>query len=243
MNEPIIAEPRPTRDSSLAMTALRELLGPDPPEGVLLELLQRSNMDVNAAADSFLGGHTEGVPRIAKQPSRTDEVGRLPKGWLVEVVDGVNVFVNEQSGDRTKERPYDRCGTNGCILLDRHSCMHVFAEFEPSARRAGRGGGAAPRPKAAPRVRTSADAAASLERCIICMQVWDARGETSRAAASFGCCCGGWFHHACMWTWYRDRTSPKKFGELGRLSRSFPGVVLCPSCRTPVTVRRPGPRQ
>lgn len=191
----------------------------------------------------YKGAEGLAEPRIAKQPSRTDEVGRLPKGWLVEVVDGVNVFVNEQSGDRTKERPYDRCGTNGCILLDRHSGMHVFAEFEPSARRAGRGGGAAPRPKAAPRVRTSADAAASLERCIICMQVWDARGETSRAAASFGCCCGGWFHHACMWTWYRDRTSPKKFGELGRLSRSFPGVVLCPSCRTPVTVRRPGPRQ
>ena len=158
MNEPIIAEPRPTRDSSLAMTALRELLGPDPPEGVLLELLHRSNMDVNAAADSFLGGHTEGVPRITKQPSRTDEVGRLPKGWLVEVVDGVNVFVNKQTGERTKERPYDRCGTNGCILLDRHPGMHVFAEFEPSARRArSYPAVTAAIPKAAPRVRTTAD--------------------------------------------------------------------------------------
>ena len=36
---------RPSRDTSLAMTALRELLGPDPREGDLLELLQRSNMD------------------------------------------------------------------------------------------------------------------------------------------------------------------------------------------------------
>jgi hypothetical protein len=74
MNEPIIAEPRPTRDSSLAMTALRELLGPDPPEGVLLELLQRSNMDVNAAADTyFLGGHAEGVPvaRPVSKPQAT----------------------------------------------------------------------------------------------------------------------------------------------------------------------------
>ena len=68
------APTRPSRDSSLAMTALRELLGPDPREGDLLELLQRSNMDVNAAADTyFLGGHAEGVPvaRPVSKPQAT----------------------------------------------------------------------------------------------------------------------------------------------------------------------------
>ena len=49
------------------------------------------------------------------------------------------------------------------------------------------------------------------------------RQGTTGSAASFGCCCGGWFHHTCMWTWYQERTSPKQFGELGRLARSFPG--------------------
>ena len=67
--------PPPTRDTTLAMTTLRELLGPDPREGDLLELLQRSNMDVNAAADSFFsaGGHAGGVPvaRPVSKPQAT----------------------------------------------------------------------------------------------------------------------------------------------------------------------------
>jgi hypothetical protein len=148
------ARERRTRES-VERVRTRVAAAPAAPEAAPVAGFCARGLRVTEAAEA--AGHAE-EPRIAKQLSRTDEVGRLPKGWLVEVVDGVNVFVNEQSGDRTKERPYDRCGTNGCILLDRHSGMHVFAEFEPSARRARSYPAAtAPRPKAAPRVRTSAD--------------------------------------------------------------------------------------
>ena len=60
---------------------------------------------------------------------RRPEHPRLPRGWQETVdTEGRTWFCNTSTGRLQLERPWDRCGTFGCILEDRHPGMHIIEE-------------------------------------------------------------------------------------------------------------------
>ena len=52
-------------------------------------------------------------PVVSKQKSE----GRLPGGWMWD--ETRDLYVNRNSLETSKDRPYDRCGTFGCLLQDK----------------------------------------------------------------------------------------------------------------------------
>ena len=54
--------------------------------------------------------------------------GRLPTGWYWDEARGL--YVNATTLETTVDRPYDRCGTFGCILKDKQCIRGI----EPPAR-------------------------------------------------------------------------------------------------------------
>ena len=47
---------------------------------------------------------------------------KLPRSWHeFEDEHGKTYYWHEKTGESTYERPYDKCGTFGCILTDRHA--------------------------------------------------------------------------------------------------------------------------
>ena len=67
-------------------------------------------------------------PSVVRRASANQELPKLPRGWIErESDDGVVEFVCTKTGETTTDRPYDRCGTNGCLLQDRHPglCLEV----------------------------------------------------------------------------------------------------------------------
>lgn len=103
----------------------------------------------NESEDGRAGGGTS-EPPIQRMSSQTsDAQGRLPRGWLAEVAaDGSYLYRNKATNKITAQRPFDQCGTNGCILEDRHTGLHLIPELEVSGRRRG---------SAAPIVSTATD--------------------------------------------------------------------------------------
>lgn len=73
--------------------------------------------------------------------------GKLPRGWQERLRDdGITEYYNQKTGVVQTERPYDQCGTFGCILEDRHRGPHQCPEVGGagrSRRRDASGGGAA----------------------------------------------------------------------------------------------------
>ena len=104
-----------------AEAAAQEFLAPFEAElGALLDPL----------ADDIADRHrSSGIDptQLARQQSEADK--GLPSGWRSEQApDGRLRYVKRSTGETTFERPFDRCGTFGCVLEDRHRGFHVFQD-------------------------------------------------------------------------------------------------------------------
>ena len=63
----------------------------------------------------------------------------LPRGWRSELVDGRLRYVKDATGETTFDRPFDVCGTFGCIL-EAPPCTARAQRRALTARRARRTG-------------------------------------------------------------------------------------------------------
>jgi len=127
-----------------AEAAAQEFLAPFEAElGALLDPL----------ADDIADRHrSSGIDptQLARQQSEADK--GLPSGWRSEQApDGRLRYVKRSTGETTFERPFDRCGTFGCVLEDRHRGFHVFQDTGAAGTgrtRRGAGGGSSAPPRA-----------------------------------------------------------------------------------------------
>ena len=78
-----------------------------------------------AMANELLGGGLFDEDLFAKKVAPVEKE-KLPSGWRYD--SETQLYVDIKTGATRADRPYDKCGTFGCILEDRHPGLHVMAD-------------------------------------------------------------------------------------------------------------------
>ena len=76
-------------------------------------------------ANELLGGGLFDEDLFAKKVAPVEKE-KLPSGWRYD--SETQLYVEIKTGATRADRPYDKCGTFGCILEDRHPGLHVMAD-------------------------------------------------------------------------------------------------------------------
>jgi hypothetical protein len=80
----------------------------------------RSMADDPAAVDAAMADQEVPLdPVVSKQKSK----GRLPTGWMWDETRAL--YVNTTTMETRIDRPFDQCGTFGCILLDKQCVLGI----------------------------------------------------------------------------------------------------------------------
>ena len=76
-----------------------------------------------AAVDAAMADEVPLDPVVSKQKSK----GRLPTGWMWDETRAL--YVHTTTLETSKDRPFDRCGTFGCLLLDKQCVLGIEPPF------------------------------------------------------------------------------------------------------------------